>query len=109
MRDGAEVLLELLGGHADAVVADGERARVFVDGDLDLEVAACDGVVLVLEGRHVQLVEGVGGVRDQLSQEDLLVGVDGVDHHVEQFLALGFELAHGAESPFRLTDSTKTV
>ena len=52
---------------------------------------------VVLEQRRVgqrleaQLVAGVGGVRDQLAQEDLLVAVQGVDHQVQQLLDLGLE------------------
>ena len=54
-------------------------------------------VRIVLEQRAVgdrlepQLVAGVGGVRDQLAQEDLLVAVQGVDHQVQQLLDLGLE------------------
>ena len=95
MGDGAEVLVELVLRHADAVVADGERARVLVDGDLDVQVAAHDGAVLVLERAEVELVEGVRRVGDELAQEDLAVGVDGVNHQVEQLLALCLEFTHG--------------
>ena len=40
---------------------------------------------------EAQLVAGVGGVRDQLAQEDLLVAVQGVDHQVQQLLDFGLE------------------
>ena len=43
------------------------------------------------ERLEAQLVGGVGGVRDQLAQEDLLVAVQGVDHEVQQLLHLGLE------------------
>ena len=91
-RDGAEVALQLLLGHADAVVGDGEGARFLVGGEEDLEVLApqLDGVVG--EGLVGQLVHRVAGVGDQLPQEDLLVGVDGVDHQIQQPLGLGLEL-----------------
>ena len=94
MSDGAEVGLEGLLVHADAVVADGDGAGVLVAADVDVELRAHDAAVAGLERLEVHLVEGVGGVGDQLAEEDLLVGVDGVDHQVQQALGLGLELAH---------------
>ena len=49
MGDGAQVLIELVLGHANAVVADGERAGILVNGNLNAQVAAHDGAILVLE------------------------------------------------------------
>ena len=103
VRDGAEVLVELLLGHADAVVRDGNRARVLVEGQADRERGLVDLDVGVGEALEAQLVDGVRRVRDELPQEDLLVGVDRVDHEVEQLLALGLELLHQAALPFCTT------
>jgi hypothetical protein len=90
-RDGAEVQGDLRRAHADAVVVDGERARVRVDLERDREV---------VDRRHLRaaqrleadLVEGVGRVRDQLAEEDVLVRVEGMDHEVQQLADLGLEL-----------------
>ena len=41
------------------------------------------------EGRVPDLVEGIGTVRDELSKEDLLVGVEGVDDEIQQLRDLG--------------------
>ena len=83
LGDGADVLDDLGAAHADAVVGDGDRARGRVEGDLDLQRA----LVLVKlgpgEDLEAQPVDGVGGVRDQLAEEDLLVAVERVDHQVE--------------------------
>ncbi len=92
LGDNAEVVLAFGHGHADAVVAHGEGARILVGDDLDGVVAALIGHAVVREGQIAELVNGVGRVGDDLTQEDLLVGVDGVDHQVEQTLALGLEL-----------------
>ena len=48
------------------------------------------------ERKEARLVEGVGAVGHQLAQEDLTVGVDGVNHEVQQLLDLCLEavLAH---------------
>ena len=37
---------------------------------------------------QTELVQRVGGVRDQLPQERVLVGVDGVDHQLQQQLVI---------------------
>ena len=57
--------------------------RRLVVGDTDLQL----GVVLE-EGRigqrlEAELVSGIGGVRDQLAQEDFLVAVQRVHHQVQ--------------------------
>ncbi len=91
LGDGAQVRHRLLGAHADAVVADGQRLRLLVEEHADLEVGrvlAQRGVVQRLEA---QLVAGVGGVGDQLAQEDLLVRVQRVGDEVQDLLDLGLE------------------
>jgi len=86
--DGADVLHQLVAGHAHAVVLDHQTAVLFVDGDGDLQF-----LVLALKIRHGQelelhLVQGVGGIGDQLAQEYFLVLVQRVDQDVEQLLDL---------------------
>ena len=90
--DGAQVLLQLLLRHADAVVGDGQGAGELVGGEGDLEVGAVQPHLVVGEGLVGQLVHRVAGVGDQLPQENLLVGVDGIDHQIQQPLGLGLEL-----------------
>ena len=91
LGDGADVVDDVLPGHADAVVGhrDRPRRRVVADPDARLGV--------VLEERGVahrlepQLVGGIRGVRDELAQEDLLVPVQGVNHQVQELRDLGLE------------------
>ena len=101
--DGADVLLHLGDRHADAVVADGEGAGPLVGDDLDLPVAVPLQKRFAGVGFEADLVDGVGGVGDQFPQEDVLVGVEGMDDEVEQLLDLGLELfggfGHAAGSP----------
>jgi hypothetical protein len=91
LGDGADVLDHFLPAHADAVVGDRERARLAVEGDADLEV----GVVLeqrgVAQSLEAQLVGGVGGVGNQFAQENVLVGIQGMDHQLEELLDFGLE------------------
>ena len=97
--DGAEVGLQLFLGHADAVIGDGQGAAVLVTGEQDAEIAFVHADGGVGQALIIQLVDGVRSVGDQLTQEDLLVGVDGVDHHVHQLFAfrLKFFLRHNTK------------
>ena len=94
MGDGAEVLVQFVLGHADAVVGHGDRALIGGKVHRDGQVVAAHSHRRVGEAAEVQLVHRVGRVGDELAQEDLAIGVDGVDHEVEQLLALCLELAH---------------
>ena len=91
LGDGADVGDHLVVRHADAVVADRDRARVLVERDADREL----GVVLVAIGMgqrlEAQLVGGVRGVGDELAQEDLRVAVQRVDHELQELLHLRLE------------------
>ena len=77
--DGTEVVDEVGLGHTDTGIADGEGLVGLIGDDLDVEVLA--GVELggVGEGLVTDLVEGIGGVGNQLTKEDLLVLVEGVN------------------------------
>ena len=92
LGDDAEVLLQLVTGHAYAVVADGQSPGLVVGGDEYAEVLTVHADRVVGQRAVAQLVYRVGRVGYYLTQEYLLVRVDGVDHQVEQPLALGLEL-----------------
>ncbi len=92
MGDRAEVLDQLGLGHPDAEVLDREGLGLVVGRDVDLELELVVEDVLLGELQVALLLEGVGGVRDQLPHEDLLLRVEGVDDDIEQLLDLGLEL-----------------
>ena len=96
MGDSAKIAIELVFGHADAVVGHGDRAGFGIVAHGNGQVIAAHGHGRISEAAEVELIHGIRGVGDKLAQEDLAIGVDGVDHEVEQFLALGLELAHRA-------------
>ena len=91
MGDGAEVLDQLGAIHANAVVLDRESARALVGRQHHPErrIGACE--VGIGQGQHAQLFDGVGGVGDQLTQEDVAVGIDRVHHEVEEARNFGLE------------------
>ena len=81
--DGAEVRDEVFLVHADAGVGDGEGLVGFVELEVDARrvdaVADERFVPVVDEGEVTELVERVGGVGDELAEEDLRVGVQRMD------------------------------
>ena len=89
--DGAEVVFQIVLVHADAVVGDGQRARVLVGFDLDLKIRARHAELVVGQRDKAELVDRVAGVGDDLTQENLLVRVDGIDHQIQQPLGFGLE------------------
>ena len=90
-RDGAELVDQLLAGHADAGVGDGQGAGRLVGRDADGEGRAVGHQLRLGDGFVAQLVAGVGRVRDQLAQEDVALRVDRVHHEAQQLGHLGLE------------------
>lgn len=73
-------------------VLDGERLLLLVRGDGDLEGRRALLHRLAHHLEVAQLLHGVGRVGDELPEEDLLIGVDGVGHDVQQLPRLRLEL-----------------
>ena len=76
--------------------------------DLHLGVAVEDGGVR--EGLVPDLIEGIGGVRDQFAEEDLLVRVEGVDDQAHELLDIGIEckcLCHCSQGDGLLSQTRK--
>src|SRR5690606_19537841 len=92
LGDGADVFDDLGTAHADAVVGNGNGALVLVEGDVDLEVGVPFVQGIVGEGSKAQFMRRIRSVGNQFAQEDLLVGVQGVDHQVQQLPNLGLEV-----------------
>mmetsp|Transcript_19224 Transcript_19224/g.47842 ORF Transcript_19224/g.47842 Transcript_19224/m.47842 type:complete len:333 (+) Transcript_19224:1564-2562(+) len=91
LRDGAEVGDHLSLGHANTGVTDRERVVRLVRHEADVELGL--GVEDRLVGQRLvaDLVERVRRVRDQLTQEDLLVRVERVDDKRHQLIDLSLE------------------
>ncbi|MPM56988.1 hypothetical protein SDC9_103805 [bioreactor metagenome] len=92
VRDHAQVLLHLLGGHARAVVRYGDGARLLIDRHIDPEIVPGYAQGRVRDCPVIHLIDRVGGVRYYLSQKDLLMGVDRVDYQLHKALCLCLEL-----------------
>ena len=83
--DGAEIVVQLGLGHAHSVIGDGQGVRLVVGGDTDLEGAVVGGQIRVGDRQESQLVAGICGVRDQLSQKHLTFAVKRVRDDVQKF------------------------
>lgn len=83
LGDGSEVFDEVVFGHADACVGDGDGVVFLVGGDADLEGECGVEDVFVGELFEAQFFKGVGCVGDEFPDEDFLVAVEGVDDDVE--------------------------
>ena len=76
LADRAEVVFQLVFVHADTVVAHGERPAGLVDLQLNCEITAAEADLFVRQRLICQLIDGVGSVRDNLTQEDLLMRIN---------------------------------
>jgi len=90
--DRAEVVFHLVLVHTDAVVADGQRAGGLVGLEFDRKIAAAEADFLVGQRLIGQLVDGVGGVGNDFTQENFLMRVNGVYHEIQQTLGFRLEL-----------------
>ena len=86
--DGAQVVDQLLPRHADAVVGDQQGAGLLVGDDADFRLGR-RGEVGVGQRLEAAAVHGVGGIGHQFAQENFALGVERVDHEVEQPPDLG--------------------
>jgi hypothetical protein len=79
-------------GHTNTGITDGEGLVLQVGDDVDAEVLARVELGGVREGLITDLVQSIGSVGDQLTQENLLVRVDGVNDQRQQLRNLSLEL-----------------
>ncbi len=107
LGDGADMLDHFLAVHADAVVGKGNGARSFIEAHADLQIGISFPQRVVGQRLEAQLVRSIGGIGNQLAQENLLVAVQGVDHQLQQLLDFGLKAqgflmcfnSHGSNSP----------
>ncbi len=102
LGDRAQVRHRLLGTHADAVVADGQRLGGGIEAHVHLQLGRVFVERSVVQRLEAQFVAGVRRVGHQLAQEDLLVRIQRVGHQVQDLLHLGLEgkglfVAHGSD------------
>lgn len=78
LGNGTQVVDEVSLSHTDTSIADGKDLILPVRDDADVEFLATVQGRGVRQGRVTNFVEGIRAVGNQLSEEDLLVGVERV-------------------------------
>ena len=86
-----DVALHLIGRHADAVVADRDRFGFAINADADLSFFAL--AAIAAHGRHAPLADGVDAITDQLAQEHLMAGIDGLFNDRKNIFRVDLDLA----------------
>ncbi len=89
--DGAKVRDQVLLVHADAGVGDGKDFILFVEFKVDAGIEGKRLVLVLDEGEMAELVERIGGVGDQLAEEDLRVRVERVDDELQELTDFGLK------------------
>ncbi len=92
LRDGAEVVLQLLFRHAAAVVGNRQGMFFLVRKNPDHEIVAVQSGFAVRQGLVVQLVNRVARVGNQFAQKNFLMRINGVDHQIQKTFGFRFKL-----------------
>lgn len=79
-------------GHTNTGITDGQGLGLLVRDDVNAQVLARLELAGIGQGLVADLVQSIGGIGNKFSQEDLLVGVDGVDDEGEKLRDLSLEL-----------------
>jgi len=90
LGDGTEVVDKFLLGHTNTGIPDSEGVVGLVGDDSDTEVGFTFDTV-ASDGLVADLVESIRRVGDEFSEEDFLVGVEGVDDETHQLLDISTE------------------
>ncbi len=83
MGDGAQVGDHLVGGHADAGIANGECLFVFIGENADSQFDIMIEHLPVGELLEVDACQGIRSVRNQLAQENLALGIQRMDQDIQ--------------------------
>jgi hypothetical protein len=65
-RDLVNILLHFISRHADACIGDRQRFLCFINGDHNFRIAHL-ARKLTRVGNHLELLDGINGIRNQLS------------------------------------------
>ena len=90
--DHAEVILRLSHRHADAVVTDGDGPGCLVYDDVNAEIITVQPDRIIGQREIAELVNRIGRIGDNLTQENLFVCIDRIDHEIKKPFGFCFEL-----------------
>ena len=102
--DGAQVLGQFGGGHAQAGVLDGQGLGVLVEADADLQRQVVMARGLAPVAAEAQFVQGVGSVGDELAEKDLAIGIQRIGENAQHLAHFGAKFT-GLSRIFRHDDN----
>ena len=73
--DVVDVLLHLVGGHAKAVIRDGNGLLLGIKDHIDSALEVCRHLLLAHHEELVSLCDGIAAVGDDLSVEDIMIRI----------------------------------
>lgn len=100
LGDRAEAVDQVGLRHADTSVTDDKNVVLLAWDDVNLEVLLLSKNAGARERGEVKLIESVGSIRDELTEEDLLRRVERVDDEIHQLRNLSLELKDFGGHPF---------
>ena len=65
---------------------------LLVQIDSDFQLILIHFVIFICQREIVPLVQRVGGVGDQLTQKDVPIGINGMDHQIQKTFGFSFKL-----------------
>jgi len=88
LRNGPQMINHVITVHPHAVIGNGQRTLIFIEGDAHAQFTVAFIEVRVRQRAKTQLVCRIGGVRDKLTQEDFFIGIQRMDHQMQKLFYL---------------------
>src|SRR5690606_36281637 len=88
LGDGAQVVDHVFTIHANTVITDSDGTGFGIMHDLDAQFAVILIQGIVVQRSITQLVTGISSIGNQLPQEDFAIGIQRMNHQMEELLDL---------------------
>src|ERR1035438_9855965 len=87
--------------HADAGVGDSENRVFGVEFEIDARIERQGSIRIISQRQMTKLIQRIGGVRNEFTQEDLRMRIERMDDELQQLIDFGlkFTFRHGYLSP----------
>ena len=83
LGNGAEVIHQILLVHTKSVIGNGQGMAVGIGRQVDFKARVPFEEIAVSEGLIMELIDRIGGVRNEFPQENLVICINRVDHQVQ--------------------------
>ena len=104
LGNSTDILYHLVPGHADTVIGNSQGMTILVRHQENLIILVALKNITVLQGLKMQLVNSIRRIGNQLTEENLVIGINAVNHQIQQLFSLCLKfmgcLCHKKLSPF---------